>query len=86
MSVFGALVMYGMSMASLFRLRRTEPALDRPFRAPLYPFAPGFALLMSGVALVAMIYYNMQIFLVFATLMVVLVTIAVLVGKNRPPA
>ncbi len=36
MSVFGALTMYIMSMLSLFKLRRAEPGLDRPFRAPLY--------------------------------------------------
>ena len=84
MSVFGALVMYVMSMVSLFRLRRTEPGLDRPFRAPLYPFAPGFALIMAVVALAAMVYYNVEIFLVFAGLMAVLVVGAVLVGKDRP--
>lgn len=70
MSVFGAIVMYLMSMASLFRLRRTEPALDRPYHAPLYPFAPGFALVMAAVALAAMIYYNLAIFLVFGAIMV----------------
>ncbi len=34
MSVFGAIVMYITSMAALFKLRRSEPALSRPFRAP----------------------------------------------------
>lgn len=37
MAVFGAIVMYIISMAALFKLRRSEPALERPFRAPLYP-------------------------------------------------
>jgi ethanolamine permease len=73
MSVFGALVMYVMSMASLFRLRRTEPALARSYRAPLYPYAPGFALGMALLALVAIIYYNPAIFLVFAAIMAVAV-------------
>ena len=73
MSVFGALVMYLVSMASLFRLRATEPALDRPYRAPLYPFAPGFALAMATIALIAMIYYNPLIFLVFGATMMVAV-------------
>jgi ethanolamine permease len=70
MSVFGAIVMYLMSMASLFRLRRTEPALDRPYHAPLYPVAPAFALVMAAIALAAMIYYNLAIFLVFGAVMV----------------
>ncbi len=47
MSVFGAIVMYITSMAALFKLRRSEPKLIRPFRAPLYPLAPAFALGMA---------------------------------------
>ena len=58
MSVFGAIVMYIVSMASLFRLRRVEPALARPFRAPLYPYFPAFALLAAVVCLATMVYYN----------------------------
>ncbi|CAN5232275.1 ethanolamine permease [soil metagenome] len=88
MSVFGALVMYLMSMASLFRLRATEPALARPFRAPLYPVAPGFALIMSVIALTAMVYYNRAIFLVFVALMLVAVGGALLterVGRKARP-
>jgi ethanolamine permease len=83
MSVFGALVMYIMSMASLFRLRQVEPGLDRPFRAPFYPYAPGFALAMSVVALAAMIYYNLAIFLVFLALMVVAVVAALFLNRPR---
>ena len=41
MSVFGAIVMYIVSMASLFKLRRSEPRLARPFAAPVYPLFPG---------------------------------------------
>ncbi|CAN5175212.1 ethanolamine permease [soil metagenome] len=81
MSVFGALVMYMMSMLSLFRLRRREPGLERPFRAPLYPYAPAFALAMSVVALGAVIYYNPIIFLIFAAIMTVAVLTAVLRGR-----
>jgi ethanolamine permease len=82
MSVFGALVMYVMSMASLFRLRHREPDLERPFRAPLYPYAPAFALAMSLVALFAVIYYNPVIFLVFAAIMTLAVLTVAL--RERP--
>jgi ethanolamine permease len=58
MSVFGAIVMYIFSMASLFKLRKTEPGMVRPFRAPLYPVFPAFALLAAVVCLVTMAYYN----------------------------
>lgn len=36
MSVFGALLMYALSMAALFKLRATEPRLARPYKAPFY--------------------------------------------------
>ncbi len=66
MSVFGAITMYIVSMASLFKLRRTQPALVRPFRAPLYPFFPAFALCSALICMGTMIYYNALIFAGFA--------------------
>ncbi len=71
MSVFGAIVMYIMSMASLFRLRKTEPLLDRPFRAPLYPVFPAIALVTATISLVTMIYYNLLVFGIFVGLFAV---------------
>ncbi len=68
MSVFGAIVMYITSMAALFKLRR-EPKLIRPFRAPLYPLAPAFALGMAVLCLVAMVWYNLLLALIFAAMM-----------------
>lgn len=68
MSVFGAIVMYIVSMASLFKLRRSEPGLARPFRAPLFPWFPGFALAAALVCLVTMAYYNPLIALLFVVL------------------
>jgi ethanolamine permease len=68
MSVFGAIVMYIVSMAALFRLRRTEPDLARPFRAPLFPWFPAFALAAAVVCLVTMVYYNPLIAVVFVAL------------------
>jgi len=58
MSVFGAIVMYIMSMASLFKLRVSEPNLDRSFRAPMYPLFPAIALIGALVCLGTMVYYN----------------------------
>ena len=58
MSVFGAILMYILSVLSLFKLRRTEPAMARPFRAPLYPYFPAFALFGALVCMATMIYYN----------------------------
>ncbi len=65
MSVFGAILMYLLSMLSLFRLRRTQPEMARPFRAPFYPVFPAFALVGAAVCMLTMIYYNRLIFGVF---------------------
>lgn len=69
MSVFGAIVMYIMSMLSLFALRRKEPQLSRPFPAIGYPLFPAIALVLAVVCLVTMVYYNQLLAMVFAGLM-----------------
>jgi ethanolamine permease len=56
LSVFGALTMYIVSMLALFRLRQREPNLERPYRSPLYPYLPAFALGASVVCLASMVY------------------------------
>ncbi len=58
LSVIGALVMYIVSLLSLFRLRKTEPELVRPFRTPYYPSVPLLALVLSMICLVATAYSN----------------------------
>ena len=69
LSVVGALVMYISSLLSLFRLRRTEPGLRRPFRTPLYPAVPLVALVLSVVCLLAIFWYNTGLSLLFLGLM-----------------
>jgi ethanolamine permease len=69
MSVLGALVMYIMSMASLFKLRATEPDLDRPYRAPFYPVFPAIALACGIVCLGAIVYFNLMLSGLFMLLM-----------------
>jgi ethanolamine permease len=71
MAVLGALVMYIVSMASLFKLRAAEPQLDRPYRAPFYPLFPGIALVCGVVCLSAVVYFNAMLSLLFLGLMVV---------------
>ncbi|MCL7653637.1 ethanolamine permease, partial [Klebsiella pneumoniae] len=66
MSVFGAIVMYITSMAALFKLRRSEPKLIRPFRAPLYPLAPAFALGMAVPFPGARVLANPPVALIFS--------------------
>lgn len=65
MAVFGAITMYIISMLSLFKLRRSEPDMPRPFVAPGFPWVPGFALVAASICMVTMIYYNALLFLVY---------------------
>ncbi len=65
LSVLGAMVMYITSMLSLFELRRKEPHLYRPFKTPFYPWFPLIALCLSVVCLLAIMYYNRGLSLLF---------------------
>ena len=76
MSVLGALVMYILAMAALFTLRRNEPDLIRPFRAPLYPVLPALAMGLAVIALAAIIYYNALVSALFAVLFVAALPLA----------
>lgn len=69
MAVFGAIVMYIVSMMSLFALRKNEPHLERPFAAVAYPLFPAIALSLAVISLVTMIYFNQQLTVVFFGLM-----------------
>jgi ethanolamine permease len=69
MAVFGAIVMYIVSMMSLFALRKNEPHLERPFAAVAYPLFPAIALSLAVISLVTIIYFNQQLTLVFFGLM-----------------
>jgi ethanolamine permease len=71
MSALGAIVMYIMSLLSLIRLRRREPNLVRPFRAPFYPLFAITALAIAIVSLGAIVFYNPQVAGLFAALGVV---------------
>ena len=71
MAVFGAIVMYIMSMLSLFKLRRSAPLMERPFIAPGYPVVPAVALVLAVVCLIAMAWFNAVIGLVFVGFMAI---------------
>ena len=83
MSVFGAIVMYIISMLSLFKLRRTEPNMERPFKAPFFPVFPAFALIAAIISLLTMVYYNWQMAAVFAVVVVLSFIYYLATGANR---
>ena len=69
-SVFGALTLYIISMVSVIKLRKTEPTLHRPFKVPLFPLFPLIALTIAGIALLAMIWYNQILALIYTSILV----------------
>lgn len=68
LSCFGALLLYVLSLAALFRLRADEPALVRPYRAPAYPWLPALALGLALLCLVALAVSHPRVFGVFVAL------------------
>jgi ethanolamine permease len=68
LSCFGAVLLYVLSLAALFRLRRAEPGLPRPYRAPLFPVLPALAFVLALLCFVALAVSHLTVFGVFAAL------------------
>lgn len=71
MSVFGALLMYIISMASLLRLRTKEPNMSRSYKVPFYPVFPIVALIGALISLAAMVWFNLVLAGLFVAIMAV---------------
>jgi len=72
LSALGALVLYITSMISLLVLRRKQPGMERPFKVPLYPWFPLTALVLAVVCLIAIIWYNLKLSIIFFGALVIL--------------
>jgi ethanolamine permease len=83
LSVLGAVLMYMMSMISLFILRKKEPQLERPFISPFYPVFPAIALVISFICMVAIMYFSVVVSLVFFAILAVALIIFMLMGKHK---
>jgi ethanolamine permease len=68
-SVMGALTLYILSSASVIQLRRKEPALERPYRAPLYPLTPIVALALSVVVLATMVWAHPMLAIIYGAIL-----------------
>lgn len=68
---FGALSLYIVSMIAMIVLRRESPNLDRPFRVPLYPFAPVSALVIAVIALISITIYNPILASIYLSILVI---------------
>jgi ethanolamine permease len=83
LSVLGAIVMYMMSMISLFVLRVKEPKLERPFASPFYPVFPAVALGLSTICMFAIIYYYFYLSLIFFAGLAASMLLFMLMGKHK---
>lgn len=53
--IFAGWIFYGLAVVALFRLRKTEPNMQRPYRCPGYPWIPG-AFVLGALALTVSIF------------------------------
>lgn len=83
-SAFGAVVMYGISMLSLLKLRNTS-GFEPSYRTPLYPWFPIIALVLSIVSLIAMVYYNGYLGVIFLAGLLITTGLFVLSGRHKIP-
>jgi ethanolamine permease len=83
LAALGAVVMYIISMAALFVLRKKEPELERPFIVPAFPFFPLVALILSTICLIAIIYYNLILSMWFFAGLALVTALFVATGRHK---
>jgi len=81
LSAFGAIVLYIISMLSLFRVRRI-PGVEKGYQTPFYPALPLVALVLSLVCLVAMVWYNQFLGILFFSILGLILLFYFLVRKT----
>jgi ethanolamine permease len=81
-SALGAVVMYCMSMLSLFKLRQGKQK-EGSYKTPFYPWSPFIALILSFICLVAIIWYNFILSLVFFAGLAVVVLLYKKFGRKE---
>jgi APA family basic amino acid/polyamine antiporter len=57
-STFASLLFYIVTIAGLFRLRKTEPGTARPYKALGYPFIPAFYILAAGAVSLILLFMD----------------------------
>lgn len=82
-STMGAVVMYIISMISLFVLRKKEPMLERPFKAPLYPWMPLVALAISLIACITILFFYPWLSLLFFLGLLMVIILFYSTGRHR---
>lgn len=81
LSAFGAIVLYIISMLSLFRVRRL-PSGEKGYQTPFYPTLPLIALFLSLACLIAMVWYNQFLGILFFSILGIILIIYFLVRRT----
>jgi ethanolamine permease len=68
-SVLGAVTLYVFGMVTVLALRRKEPGLERPYRAPLYPVFPVVALVIGVVCLVVLVWQYINLSVIYFSIL-----------------
>ena len=56
--IFATWIFYGLAVVSLFRLRKIEPDMPRPYRCPGYPVVPGLFVFGALALTVSVLFQN----------------------------
>jgi ethanolamine permease len=81
---FGAITLYILSLLSFFKLRKAEPELPRPFRAPLFPHAQRLALAIAIISLASMLVLNPALGAIFVVMLALSFSIHVFLKPSTP--
>lgn len=81
-SAMGAVLMYCISMISLLKLR-SKNAVALGFKTPFYPWFPIIALVLSFLCLIAIIWYNLILSIVFFAGLLIVAILFVITGKHK---
>ena len=82
-SALGAVVMYCISMLGLLVMRSKAALVHASFKTPFYPYFPVIALLLSLVCLVAIIWYNLLLSLIFFAGLAAALVIFIALKKHK---
>ena len=82
LAIFGALTLYFFSTIALFRMRKLEPDLPRPYKTPGYPVVPALSLVLTLIALSSMIWSYPNLFAIYVAVMTVAFVIWMVVRKT----
>lgn len=81
-SALGAVAMYCISMMSLLKMKK-KLHVAGAFKTPLYPWFPIVALVLSFVCLIAIIWYNFWLSVIFFAGLAIAILIFIKLGKHK---